>query len=390
MTEKEQAYKKIEKLIYRFEEQEEFYKKSSYNETETRRDFIDPFFEALGWDVANTKGLLETEREVNHEKRVTVKGRSKSADYAFNLNGKLKFFVEAKKPFVYLKDNPEPAIQIRTYAWNSKLSISIVTDFEEFAIYDCTKKIRKDDKASKCRIKHIHYKEYLNEFDFIYDTFSKENVYTGSLDKFAEKNINDREKETVDKEFLKSLEEWRRYLAINIAQNNPQLEEEEINYCVQQTIDRIVFLKICEDREIESEGNLKLCLKKGNYYKNLFDYFSSADQKYNSGIFDFQKDKLTASIKIDNKVIENIINDFDEIGYDFSKIPIEILGFAYEQFLGKIIKLEKSGHAVIETKPEVRKAGGVFYTPEYIVEFIVKNTVGKLIENKTPEEISVF
>ena len=270
------------------------------------------------------------------------------------------------------------------------MSISIVTDFEEFAVYDCTKKIRKDDKASKCRIKHIHYKEYLNEFDFIYDTFSKENVYTGSLDKFAEKNINDREKETVDKAFLKSLEEWRRYLAINIAQNNPQLEEEEINYCVQQTIDRIVFLKICEDREIEPEGNLKLCLKKGNYYKNLFDYFSSADQKYNSGIFDFQKDKLTASIKIDNKVIENIINDFDEIGYDFSKIPIEILGYAYEQFLGKIIKLEKSGHAVIETKPEVRKAGGVFYTPEYIVEFIVKNTVGKLIENKTPEEISTI
>jgi len=176
MTPKEQAYQKIEKLIQRFSEQEEFYKKSTYNETETRRDFIDPFFEALGWDVANEKGLFETEREVTHEKRVDVKGKSKAADYSFKLNGKIKFYVEAKKPSVYLKDNPEPAIQIRTYAWNSKLSISIVTDFEEFVIYDCTKKVRKDDKASKCRIKHILYKDYHKEFDFLYDTFSKEDV----------------------------------------------------------------------------------------------------------------------------------------------------------------------------------------------------------------------
>ncbi len=388
MTNKETAYQKIENLVNRFAEQEEYYKRATYNETETRRDFIDPFFDALGWDVDNKKGLLPTEREVNHERRVDVKGHSKSADYSFNSKGKIKFFVEAKKPSVSLKDNPEPAIQIRTYAWNAKLNISILTDFEEFVIYDCTKKILKTDKASKCRIKFVHYKNYLKEFDFIYNTFSKECVENGSLEQFAHKNINEREKETVDIEFLNSLESWRTYLATNIALNNKELDEDEINFCVQQTIDRIVFLKICEDREIENIGNLKKCTKKGNYYKNLFQYFKSADQKYNSGIFDFKKDTLTEKLKIENKIIENIINDFDEIGFDFSKIPIEILGFAYEQFLGKVIRLEKSGHAVIETKPEVRKAGGVFYTPEYIVEYIVKSTVGKLIENKTPDEIS--
>jgi len=390
MTNKEKAYIKIENLVNRFAEQEEFYKKTTYNETETRRDFIDPFFDALGWDVDNKKGLLQTEREVNHEKRVDVKGHSKSADYSFNVHGKTIFFVEAKKPAILLKENPEPAIQIRTYGWNAKLNISILTDFEEFGIYDCTKKVNKKDKASKHRIKFIYYKDYLKEFDFIYDTFSKESVFNGSFEQFVVKNINDREKETVDKEFLKSLENWRTYLAINIAENNKNLDEDEINYAVQQTIDRIVFLKICEDRAIEPVGNLKKCLKKGNYYRNLYDYFISSDQKYNSGIFDFAKDKLTVKLKIDNKIISTIISDFEEIGYDFSKIPIEILGYAYEQFLGKVIRLEKSGHAIIETKPEVRKAGGVFYTPEYIVEYIVKNTVGKQIANKTPEEISTF
>jgi len=388
MTEKEIAYKEIEKLINRFAEQETFYKQPTYNETETRRDFIDPFFNALGWDIDNKKGLLPTEREVSHERSVdTTKGK-KTADYSFNINGKIQFYVEAKKPAVPLKIDPKPAFQLRNYGWNSNLNISILTDFEEFSIYDCTKKTKPTDKASKGRIKFVYYKDYLKEFDFIWETFSYSSVLNGSLEQFIKKNINEREKETVDKEFLKSLETWRTYLATNIALNNKQLDEEEINFCVQQTVDRIVFLKISEDREVEREGNLKSCLKKGNYYQNLFEHFKTADQKYNSGIFDFKKDTITESIKIDNKIIKNIIGDFDEIGYDFSKIPIEILGYAYEQFLGKIIRLEKSGHAVIETKPEVRKAGGVYYTPEYIVNYIVKNTVGKLIENKTPEEIS--
>jgi type I restriction-modification system DNA methylase subunit len=68
---------------------------------------------------------------------------------------------------------------------------------------------------------------------------------------------------------------------------------------------------------------------------------------------------------------------------------VEILGNAYEQFLGKQIRIDKSHHAHIEEKPEVRKAGGVYYTPEYVVEYIVKNTVGKLItEQSTPETVS--
>ncbi len=388
MTEKGKAYAEIEKLVKRFTEQEVFYKQNSYNETETRRDFIDPLFGALGWDVDNKKGLLPTEREVHHEQKVDTDKGKKTADYSFNINGKIQFYVEAKKPFIYLKDDPKPALQLRKYAWNTKLNISIVTDFEEFSIYDCTKKIYNTDKAVKCRIKYLKFNEYLKEFDFLYDTFSYQAVKNGSLEQYAKNNINDREKETVDKEFLKSLETWRTYLATNIAQNNKQLDEDEINYSVQQTIDRIVFLKVCEDREVEPKGNLVSFTKKGNIYTNLFDYFKIANQKYNSGLFDFIKDSVTENIKIDNKVIKNIIEELENESYDFSKIPIEILGYAYEQFLGKVIRLEKSGHAIIETKPEVRKAGGVFYTPEYIVDYIVKNTIGKLIENKTPEEIS--
>jgi type I restriction-modification system DNA methylase subunit len=129
---------------------------------------------------------------------------------------------------------------------------------------------------------------------------------------------------------------------------------------------------------------------KGDCYGNLFKLFEEADQKYNSGLFDFKKDKISKSIKIVNKVVKNIINElyYPESPYEFNILSVEILGSAYEQFLGKVIRLTPSHQARIEEKPEVRKAGGVYYTPQYIVEYIVKNTVGKLVEGKTPQEIS--
>src|SRR5690606_11412593 len=118
--------------------------------------------------------------------------------------------------------------------------------------------------------------------------------------------------------------------------------------------------------------------------------FHFADQKYNSGLFDFEKDKISNRISIDNKVIKSIISElyYPICPYEFSVLSVEILGSAYEQFLGKQITLSASGRAIIEEKPEVRKAGGVYYTPQYIVDYIVENTIGKLIENKTPKEVS--
>ncbi len=393
---KEEAKNRIKTLIDKFSSQIDYYKSTNYNETQTRQDFINPFFSALGWDIDNTKEQLETYRDVRHEDKIKINGHTKAPDYSFNINGKRKFFVEAKKPSISIKENPMPALQVRNYAWNGGLNISILTDFEELAIYDCTRKPKNVESANSKRLKYIYYTDYIKEFDFIYDTFSFDSVLNGSIEIYAKKNINFKNAEPVDKEFLKTLEKWREYLAISIAFNNKQLEDEEINHAVQQTIDRIVFLKVCEDRKIEKENNLLNAIKSGNFYQNLYQYFQTADQKYNSGLFDFKKDTITKNLQIDNKVIKNIIIELygkskaeeADFGFNFAIIPVEILGFAYEQFLGKVIRLSPAHLAEIEEKPEVRKAGGVYYTPEYIVEYIVKNTVGELIDNKTPDEIS--
>ncbi|MCW5932250.1 MAG: N-6 DNA methylase [Bacteroidetes bacterium] len=391
MTSKQEAYNEISELVERFTEQYDSYKKADYNETLTRRDFIDPFFKALGWDIDNKNGYAEAYREVIHEDRVKIGKATKAPDYSFRLvGGKRLFFVEAKKPSVAVKDEIQPAYQVRRYGWSAKLPVSIITDFEEFSVYDCTKKPNPTDKASVARIKYLTFKDYLKEFDFLWDTFSKERVLKGSFDKFIEGNLHKKGTATVDKEFLQSLDSWRTYLATSIAINNKHLDEDEINFAVQQTIDRIIFLRIAEDRSVEPYGALKDTVKSGNFYQNLFHLFQQADDKYNSGLFDFRKDKISKALTIDNKVVKTIVNElyYPESPYEFSVLSVEILGSAYEQFLGKTITIDKAHRARIEEKPEVRKAGGVYYTPQYVVDYIVKNTVGKLIENKTPKDIS--
>lgn len=391
MLSKEAAYKKVQELVEHFEEQLPSYKSAEYNETQTRIQFIDPFFKALGWDMDNSSGYAEAYREVIHEDKIKISGATKAPDYSFRLpGGKRLFFVEAKKPSVFVKEEIPPAYQLRRYGWSAKLPISIITDFEEFAIYDCTKKPLTTDKASTARLKYFTFRDYINEFDFLWDTFSKEKVLKGSFDKFVQSDTYKKGTTTVDKEFLASLDEWRKELAMNIALRNEKLNEDELNFVVQQTIDRIIFLRIAEDRNVEGYGRLKDIIKTGDYYNNLFQYFREADEKYNSGLFDFRKDTLSKKLTIDNKVIKDIINElyYPLSPYEFSVLSVEILGSAYEQFLGKQIKLTAGHRAHIEEKPEVRKAGGVYYTPQYIVDYIVKQTVGKLTEGKTPKEIS--
>ena len=393
-TMKQAAYNTISALIEKFASEIEQLKKSQ-NETETRIQFINPFFKALGWDVDNTAtNVLISKREVVHEDRLKVEGRSKAPDYSFRIDGKRRFFLEAKKPSVEIKTELPPAYQLRRYGWSAKLPISILTDFEEFALYDCTKRPKDTDLPTVGRLKYLTYDQYLANFDWIWAHFAKENVVKGSLDKFAK--TDKKGTDSVDTAFLQSLDEWRNLLASNIALRNKDLDEEQINFLVQINLNRIVFLRNCEDRNVEPYNNLKDCLRnakvEGSYFKNLYNLFQEADQKYNSGLFDFKKDNLSANLIIDNQVISTIISElyYPKSPYEFSVIGVEILGTAYERFLGKVIRLTANHQAKVEEKPEVRKAGGVFYTPQYIVEYIVINTIGKLIAGKTPEEIALL
>ncbi len=385
-------------LIERFEFHRQAYVLGNYNETQLRREFVDKFFSALGWDVDNNKGFSEKYKEVMHEEPVRIRGTTLFFDYTFRIGGARKFLVETKKPFVRIKDANEAALQIRRYAWNQKLPLSILTNFEEFAIYDCRIKPENGDAASKARIEYFTYKEYSQKWDWLVSIISPESIQLGSFDKYAETTKGKRGTASVDDDILAEIEQWRDALAKNIALRNPSLTVEELNSIVQRTIDRILFLRICEDRGIEEYETLHKLLEGEQVYGRLCQLFRNADDKYNSGLFHFQQepdwdespDTLSLTVAMDDKVLKGIIKRlyFPDSQYEFSLIPPAILGHVYEQFLGKVIRLTDEHQAKVEFKPEVKKAGGVFYTPQYIVEYIVKHTVGELVKDKTPREVS--
>ena len=387
---REDALKQISDLVERFERNIEAYRNPAYNETQLRREFIDPFFEALGWDLANKAGSAEQYKDVIHEDAIKVAGATKAPDYCFRMGGTRKFFLETKKPSIDIKDQVNPAYQLRRYAWSAKLPLSILTDFEELAVYDCRLRPKPNDKASVGRVRLYNCKQYLDSFEEIYNLLSKESVQKGFFDKFAESDRQKRGTTEVDAEFLKEIESWREALAKTIAMRNPELSIRELNFTVQLTIDRIIFLRMCEDRGIEPYGQIQSLENGVNTYRRLREIFYHADGKYNSGLFDFKTDKLTPELAVDDKPLKDIFKNlyYPESPYEFSVLGADILGHVYEQFLGKVIRLTEGHRAKVEEKPEVRRAGGVYYTPTYIVEYIVKNTVGKLCEGKSPKQIT--
>lgn len=388
----------IVELVDKFERNLDAYKNPSYKEEQLKQEFINPFFKALGWDVDNISGAAPQYRDVIFEDSIKVGGGTRAPDYCFTLTGRKMFFVEAKKPSVNIDKDKGPAYQLRRYAWSAKLPLSILTDFEELAVYESRTRPQKTDRTSTGRIRYLSYKDYVEHWDYLYETFSKDAVLKGSFDKYVESTKKKRGTTEVDDEFLSEIETWRELFAKNIALRNPNLTVEELNYSVQQIIDRIIFLRMCEDRGIEKYGKLQDLLDKMDVYQEFTQLCLDADAKYNSGLFHFHEEKnrptepdqLTLTLEIDDRILKTVIKNlyYPDSPYEFSVLQPEILGNVYEQFLGKVIRLTPGHQAKVEEKPEVKKAGGVYYTPQYIVDYIVENTVGKLCKGKTPNKVS--
>ncbi len=391
---------KIAELVAKFNNNKGFYTSSLFKEEEAKVEFINPMFEALGWDIHNKQGLGPNFKEVVFEESLAIGKETKAPDYSFRLGGQLIYYLEAKKPSVNIKDDRSPAFQARRYGWSAKIPIVILTDFEELAVYETTSKPKEHERASTDRVLYYTCDEYLDKWEEIYSLFSKEAVQKELFQKFVDDNTSKTKKGTqsIDVEFLKDIEKWRLILARNIALRNKELSLSELNLAVQLIIDRIVFFRMAEDRGIERYQTLYKLAESENIYKQLCEVFKKADLKYNSGLFHFSftpdysefVDNITLHLNIDDGVFKEIFADlyYPKSPYEFSVISPEILGDIYENFLGSVIRLTPSHQAKIEQKPEVKNAGGVFYTPQHIVNYIVENTVGELIKGKTPNQIS--
>jgi len=379
----------LEKLIRKFEADQQHYSSKDYLEAQARTDFLTPFFKALGWDVENEAGLLHHDREVLVEKGdIETTGHP---DYNFRIAGQTKFFVEAKAPSEPL-DTPRHILQAKGYVWNTKsVYFVILTNFEEFRFYDAS--AQPDPKRpEEGLLLSLRYSDYPANAEKLWD-FSRERVAAGSLEALLPKiRRAPRLRKQVDDVFLDEMTGWREELAKNIHKNNPELTARQLNEVVQRLLDRIVFIRIAEDRKVLEYGQLRRVLEdweihggKFHIFDWLNDLFHKVNEDFNGEIF---KPHLSETIKIDSELLARIIKRLypPESPYRFDVIGVELLGSIYERYLGNTIRLTPK-QVKVEEKPEVRKAGGVYYTPRYIVDYIVRETVGKAIEGKSPKQI---
>jgi type I restriction-modification system DNA methylase subunit len=392
-----EPYNKIKQLVKHFREQESAYLSPGYQESQVRQDFIDKFFTALGWDVTHELQKNPYEQEVKIENKVNTTGSQRRADYAFFIAPNfrdVKFFVEAKKPSRSLSNQNDYYQTIR-YGWNSKTHIAVLTDFEELHILDC--RFKPDIKTALDRkLEIFHYSDYEDEEKFkqIFYLLSRNEVANGSIEKYsatlpkprgkaAKQGMFKTEYKAVDEAFLELLDGYREQLARAFKNKNQNLEGEELTEAVQRTIDRLVFIRFLEDKSIE-EPSIAAIKDKADVWKAFAGLCKRLEPKYNGLVFKPHRiidgqDFIPPDDKMFAEICDELANPTSP--YDFDKIPISILGSIYERFLGKVVSTTEKRAKVIE-KPEVRKAGGVYYTPEYIVRYIVNETVGKLLSDE--------
>lgn len=371
------------------------YSHDSYKEAETRLEFIDPLITALGWDVSNAAGVADRFKEVVVEPTQNFEGRKRTPDYVLRIGGTPVLFIEAKKPWVKIGSDSDAAQQARSYGWSAKLPVVLLTNFAEFAVYNTLVRPKSTDSARIARIFFCRYDELQEKWDEFSGMLSKVAVLRGDLDALVGRLPNRGGTEPIDKVFLKDLDQMRLDLARTLHYQNPKLSNEELVSAVQLTIDRLLFLRICEDRSVEPYGSLLAVAKLKDPIKGLRHTYAAADAKYNSGLFHFdveqgrgQPDELTPKLKMRPASLKAIIEGLypPQSPFAFAVMPSDVLGQAYENFLGKQI-VRNGGSVAIETKPQVRKAGGVFYTPPWLCNEVVSRTIKPILAQTTPDQL---
>ena len=313
-----------------------------------------------------------------------INENSKKPDYTFRLFSERKFFLEAKKPFVSIEKNPEPAKQLRRYGFTARLKISVLSNFEYLAIYDCSSKVQEDDAVNKYLLRLYHYTEYIDKFDEIKSLLSKETVYSGKFDKdwqYIEENLK---KFSVDKLFIEQINDWRLLLGKEIFKFYPDIKENLLNDYVQSYLNSIIFLRVCEDRNLEEYQTLLSFANKKDF-QILLNKFIEADKKYNSGLFKLAFKKEI--VKNNSSVFWDIIKQlyYPESSYSFSVFSSDILGNIYEIFISDKLSIINNG-IVLQAKPE-NVDRDVITTPNFIIQEILKQTLIPYCQNKNENEI---
>ena len=378
---------RLNQLVDKYRKYQTYYhdNKNAYNETECRDEYISPLLECLGWDVQNARGTLPQYKEVVVEK---FSNSAERPDYTLTLNGVSKIFVEAKKPSVNILIETEPAMQARRYGWNAKHAVSVLTNFEYLLIYDTTNQPQESDDARTSLYRKYYFEEYVEKVQEIGELISRESVYSGCFDQLVEQSFarSGRHSTEIDETFLKQMNAWRLQLGVELYAKYKDLRV--LNDIVQDFINQIIFIRICEDRKLPLYKRLyEMITDKAQLQKALTDTFQEADKRYNSGLF---KNKYLNEYSIFDLNSDSIYDMIDSLYYPktpylFTIIKPDILGKIYESFLTE--RLTVSEGMVCLAKKSEYQYKSVVSTPVEIVKYMVKNTLEPICINRSPEAL---
>lgn len=372
----------LQNLVDRFQANIEFYKdtKNAYNEHSCRIEYIDRFLKLMGWDVANEKGLAPQYREVVAENYST---RTDRPDYTITLRGVPKFFIEAKKPAVDITRDASPAIQTRKYGWNAKHRLAVLTNFEYLAIYDTCHVAKEGDNCAVARYRLYHYTEYVKKFAEIHSLISRNAVYSGEFDSYLDVNFpaSGGSIQQVDTLFLSQINEWRVALSNELYANGGRyVSLEVLNDVVQEFINQIVFLRICEDKNLPLYHKLKDTITDSIQLKDkLEELFPSSDRRYNSGMFSGEDIIFDLSCEVIKDIIAGLY--YPQSPYLFNIIEPNLLGKIYEMFLTEQLVLLDDNTVGLGQKKDCQNRS-VVTTPTEIVKYMVEKTLSKVCEGK--------
>jgi type I restriction-modification system DNA methylase subunit len=392
---------RIEALVERFRANEAYYSSAAFDETSTREQFINGFFDALGWDVldadgrgadrdvifhlrlvdeAPAAGAAGWDEDLTEEELAARDPVTRIPDYTFRYEGVTRFFAEAKRAGHPI-DARGPAFQVKSYAWSQRVRVGVLTSFRELRVFETITRPSYDNpRGGAIAGLSLRYDEYPENWDAIWDLLSREAVAAGSIE---EKARYRRGALRVDDAFLTELTTWREGLARDLLAQNPDLDRWELAEATQRILDRLIFLRVCEDRTLEQDVVLRRYARRADSYHELQNEMRRLDATYNGILF---APHFSERLEVSDNVIQRLIEGlyFPYSPYRFDVIGVDLLGSVYERFLGMEISLDGRGHVAIEEKPEVRHSGGVYYTPPWIVRRIVEGCLAPLLEGRTP------
>jgi hypothetical protein len=363
---------------------------------ETIRTWLNELLAIFGWDVRDTSQVLQEKvlSKAEKEKLKEIGSQNTRPDYTFRVAKQKLTFLDAKDISVKILDDAEAAFQIKSYGWSILAPCAFISNFEEFAIYDCTYTPEQNQDPNLGRL-YFTIDAFVANFDIIEEHLLKDNIYKGKLNELYSATMQDNkyiQKITPDLKFAAQLSEFRLALASDILQNNPQYIADNatnLSYVVQIIINRVLFIRVCEARKIEEEGLLLSYKAQGFWdaFKNS-SYFEFYDH-YDGPLFD--RINAVHEINVSNDVFDLLLQYlYYPSPYRFDVIPTKLLSDIYEIFLSKKLIIE-AGAVKDEIKNEYLKTKGAVSTPQYIVQEIIKRTIqkNKLIDGGIENILSV-